>query len=165
MLKVAKDVFDKYMPKANQLDIARDDVQVTAADLLAIPSGTISEEGIRENLRIGLHYMEAWLRGVGCVPINHLMEDAATAEISRSQLWQWARHKAQTVEGKTITPELNLKLLDEECAKLKEQMGEEKYAASEFETAKKAFATNITGEHYDEFLTTLLYDDIVTGAN
>ncbi|KAI9266723.1 malate synthase A [Phascolomyces articulosus] len=164
LLKIAMDVFDKYMPKANQLEIARDDVQVTAADLLSVPTGAITKQGIRENIRVGLIYMEAWLRGAGCVPINYLMEDAATAEISRSQLFQWARHQAKTDEGEVITPELNLRLLDEECAKLKEEMGEEKYVASKFETAKKAFATNITGEHYDEFLTTLLYDDIVSIA-
>ncbi|KAI9494612.1 malate synthase A [Zychaea mexicana] len=164
LLKIAMDVFNEHMPKANQLEVTRDDVQVTAADLLHIPSGTITEEGIRDNLRVGLQYMEAWIRGVGCVPLNHMMEDAATAEISRSQLWQWARHKAKTVEGIVITPELNLKLLDEVCAQIKEEMGGDKYAASKFEIAKKAFATNVTGEHYDEFLTTLLYDDIVTIA-
>ncbi|KAI7857298.1 malate synthase A [Circinella umbellata] len=164
LLQIAKDVFDKYMPNANQLEVSRNDVQVTAADLLSVPTGAITKQGIRENIRVGLTYMEAWLRGAGCVPINNMMEDAATAEISRSQLFQWARHGAKTDEGETITAQLNLQLLDEECAKLKQEMGEEKYAASKFETAKKAFATNVTGEDYDEFLTNLLYDDIVTIA-
>jgi malate synthase len=108
--------------------------------------------------------MESWLRGAGCVPINHLMEDAATAEISRSQLWQWARHNSRTDKGKVITGQYLLALLDEETNKLKKNLGN-KYASSKFEAAKQAFATNITGERYDDFLTTLLYDDIVSASS
>lgn len=150
------------MPQANQIHVKRDDVQITQKDLLAVPTGTITEHGIRDNIQVGLQYMEAWLRGVGCVPIHHLMEDAATAEISRSQLWQWARHKAKTHDtGITITGDYLLKILDEETDKIKASLGAARYDESKYELAKKAFATNITGERYDAFLTTLLYDEIV----
>ncbi|KAI9315924.1 malate synthase A [Dichotomocladium elegans] len=164
LVQIALDIFDKEMPQPNQIHIRRDDVRVTRNDLMDVAfSGTVTEEGIRDNLRVGLGYMEAWLRGVGCVPLNNMMEDAATAEISRSQLWQWARHNTKTAEGKVVTAQYMLQLLDEEIEKLKQQLGA-KYAASKYDAAKEAFATNITGEKYDEFLTTLLYDDIVTIA-
>lgn len=155
------DIFNEHMTGPNQLDVMRDDVHVTAKDLLAIPHGQITEHGIRDNVRVGLQYMESWLRGVGCVPIKHLMEDAATAEISRSQLWQWAHHRATTDQGVTITPQLTLAILNEETAKMQQELGAEKYAKSKYDKAKQAFATNVTGEKYDEFLTTLLYDDII----
>ncbi|KAI8141773.1 malate synthase A [Fennellomyces sp. T-0311] len=162
---IAFSVFNENMPQPNQIHVRRDDVRVSRNDLLNVNfAGSVTEEGIRSNLRVGLGYMEAWLRGVGCVPLNNLMEDAATAEISRSQLWQWAKHSAKTAEGHVANAQYMLKLLDEETNQIKKQLGA-KYASSKFEAAKAAFATNITGEKYDEFLTTLLYDDIVTLVN
>ncbi|KAK4511540.1 uncharacterized protein ATC70_012755 [Mucor velutinosus] len=162
LVKIALEIFNEHMPTPNQLHIRRDDVKVSATDLIDINfKGTITEDSIRENIQIGLAYMEAWLRGVGCVPIHNLMEDAATYEISRSQLWQWARHQPTTVEGKKVTGELNLKLLDEEIEKIKKQLGS-KYANTKYEAAKAAFASNLTGERYDDFVTTMLYDSIVT---
>ncbi|CAO3647315.1 unnamed protein product [Mucor fragilis] len=162
LVKIALEIFNEHMPTPNQLHIRRDDVKVSATDLMDINfKGTITEDSIRENIQIGLAYMEAWLRGVGCVPIHNLMEDAATYEISRSQLWQWARHQPTTVEGKKVTGELNLKLLDEEIEKIKQQLGS-KYANTKYEAAKAAFASNLTGERYDDFVTTMLYDSIVT---
>ena len=96
---IATDVFNTYMPTPNQMHIRREDVKVGQMDLLNMNNpGTITEDGIRKNLNIGLGYMEGWLRGVGCVPINFLMEDAATAEVSRSQLWQWVKHGVSTAE-------------------------------------------------------------------
>jgi len=89
---IAMDVFDAAMPQPNQIDRKREDVQVTAADLLAVPEGTITEAGLRLNLSVGVQYLAAWLGGSGAVPINNLMEDAATAEIARSQIWQWRTH-------------------------------------------------------------------------
>ncbi|KAF7721349.1 Malate synthase, glyoxysomal [Apophysomyces ossiformis] len=162
LIKVAMEVFNEHMPQPNQLFVRRDDVTVTQADLLNIKfDGKVTEHGIRDNIQVGLTYMESWLRGVGCVPIHHLMEDAATAEISRSQLWQWTRHQTTTAEGIKVTPEFMLQVLNEETEKIKRQMGDQ-YAHSKYEVAKRAFATNITGERYDDFLTTLLYDEIVT---
>ncbi|KAG1148936.1 hypothetical protein G6F37_011516 [Rhizopus arrhizus] len=162
LVKLALEVFDEYMPQPNQIHVRREDVHVTAVDLLNVHfKGAITDKGIRDNIQVGLAYMESWLRGIGCVPIMNLMEDAATAEISRSQLYQWARHKARTDEGKVITGDYLLKVLDEETEKIKNRLGS-KYASSKYEAAKSIFATNITGEHYDDFLTTMLYDDITT---
>ncbi|KAL0098058.1 malate synthase A [Phycomyces blakesleeanus] len=161
LVTIAFEIFNEHMPQPNQLHVRREDVSVNQSDLLNINfEGNVSDKGIRDNIQIGLAYMESWLRGVGCVPIHNLMEDAATAEISRSQLWQWARHNTKTIEGKIVTGDYLLKVLDEETDKIRESLGE-KYSKSKYEAAKKAFATNITGERYDDFLTTLLYDDIV----
>ncbi|KAI8094851.1 malate synthase A [Gilbertella persicaria] len=162
LVKIAFEIFDQHMPQPNQLHVRRDDVSVTQKDLLNIDfKGNITEAGIRDNIQIGLAYMESWLRGVGCVPIHHLMEDAATYEISRSQLWQWAHHKPKTAEGIKVTGDYCLKILEEEIAKIKKELGS-KYENTKYEAAKKAFATNITGERYDDFVTTMLYDDILS---
>ncbi|KAG0039890.1 hypothetical protein BGZ82_006295 [Podila clonocystis] len=146
----------------NQLHIRRDDVHVTASDLLNTDvKGAITEAGIRANVSVSLIYMEAWLRGLGCVPIHNLMEDAATAEISRSQLWQWAKHGARTIDGTVVTPKYLLKVLDEETQLLAQSMGEQRFQASKMIQAKAYLATQITGEDYSDFLTSLLYNDIV----
>jgi malate synthase len=162
LVKIALDIFNEHMPQPNQLHIRRDDVKVTATDLIDINfKGTITEESIRENIQIGLAYMEAWLRGVGCVPIFNLMEDLATYEISRSQLYQWVRHNVRTDKGKVVTGSYVSQILDEETNKIRNNLGA-KYANTKYDAAKKAFATNVTGERYDDFLPDLLYDDIVT---
>ncbi|KAG0032014.1 hypothetical protein BGZ81_000106 [Podila clonocystis] len=164
LVKLALKVFNEHMPQPNQLHIRRDDVHVTAQDLLNtnVKGGKITENGIRANVSVSLMYMEAWLRGAGCVPIHNLMEDAATAEISRSQLWQWAKHGAKTDAGVTVTAEYLLKVLDEEVAKLAKEMGEQRFKASKIPQAKAHLSTQITGKDYADFLTTLLYEDIVT---
>ncbi|KAG0037386.1 hypothetical protein BGZ82_002628 [Podila clonocystis] len=164
LVKLALKVFNEHMPQPNQLHIRRDDVHVTAQDLLNtnVKGGKITENGIRANVSVSLMYMEAWLRGAGCVPIHNLMEDAATAEISRSQLWQWAKHGAKTDAGITVTAEYLLKVLDEEVAKLAKEMGEQRFKASKIPQAKAHLSTQITGKDYADFLTTLLYEDIVT---
>lgn len=162
LVKIALEIFNEHMPQANQMHIRRDDVKVTATDLIDINfKGTITEESIRENIEIGLAYMEAWLRGVGCVPIFNLMEDLATYEISRSQLYQWQRHNVRTDKGKVVDGKYISQILDEETEKLRKKLGD-KYANTKYDAAKKAFATNVTGERYDDFLPDLLYDDIVT---
>lgn len=162
LVKIALEIFNEHMPQANQMHIRRDDVKVTATDLIDINfKGTITEESIRENIEIGLAYMEAWLRGVGCVPIFNLMEDLATYEISRSQLYQWQRHNVRTDKGKVVDGKYISRILDEETEKLRKKLGD-KYANTKYDAAKKAFATNVTGERYDDFLPDLLYDDIVT---
>src|SRR5579862_1029219 len=103
LVPIAKQIFDEYMQTPNQISKKRDDVRVTAADLVAVPDGEITEQGLRWNIDVGIQYLEAWLRGLGCVPIYNLMEDAATAEICRSQVWQWIRHGAKMSDGRTIT--------------------------------------------------------------
>ncbi|KAH3680763.1 hypothetical protein WICMUC_000114 [Wickerhamomyces mucosus] len=133
---------------------------ITQRELLSpfIEGGQITEAGIKSNLEIGLSYIEAWLRGIGCVPINYLMEDAATAEVSRSQLYQWVHHKAKTNEGITITPEYTLKLLNDTVAELSRRAPR----GHKFHRAATYFKDDVTGKKYHDFLTTLIYDDITT---
>ncbi|KIV90711.1 malate synthase, glyoxysomal [Exophiala mesophila] len=156
---IAAEVFNKHMPTPNQLFKRREDVHVTANDLLNMNMpGTVTEDGIRKNLNIGLGYMEGWLRGVGCVPINYLMEDAATAEVSRSQLWQWVRHGVKTAEGKTVDKAYALRLLKEQAAELSAKAAK----GNKYQLAARYFENQVTGEDYADFLTSLLYNEITT---
>ncbi|KAF2172210.1 hypothetical protein M409DRAFT_49937 [Zasmidium cellare ATCC 36951] len=157
LAKIAGEVFNEHMTTPNQLHVRRSEVNVNANDLLNMNvPGKITEDGIRKNLNIGLGYMEGWLRGVGCVPINYLMEDAATAEVSRSQLWQWCRHGVPTSEGKKVDKQYALKLLYEQAEELEKNAPK----GNKFQLAAKYFATQVTGEDYAEFLTSLLYNEI-----
>lgn len=150
LASIAADVFNTHMPTPNQLFVRREDVSIGAKDLLNMNvPGKITEEGIRKNLNIGLGYMEGWLRGVGCVPINFLMEDAATAEVSRSQLWQWCKHQSMTAEGKKVDKAYALRLLHEQA----EELAAKAPKGHKYHLAEKYFATQVTGEEYDEFLT------------
>jgi malate synthase len=160
LIPIAKEIFDKYMESPNQLYVAREDVRVAASQLIdSRVEGKITEQGVRSNISVGLTYIEAWLRGSGCVPIHNLMEDAATAEISRSQLWQWAHHRSVTAEGKVITPEYLNKILDEEIAELQKSLGA-RFASTKYLKAKEFLASQMIGEEYSDFITTLLYDEI-----
>ena len=116
LVPIAREVFDRIMPTPNQIARKREEVSVTAADLLAVPRGTITEPGLRQNINVAIGYIEAWLRGSGCVPLYHLMEDAATAEISRAQVWQWIRHGARLDDGRTVDGALFRSILAEEFA-------------------------------------------------
>jgi len=159
LAKMAMDIFDKHMPTPNQIHNLREDVEITAKDLLNMNvPGNVTVAGIEKNLDIGLRYMEAWLRAVGCVPINYLMEDAATAEVSRSQVWQWVKHGVTTAEGEKVTKDLAQKILKKQTAELIAKAPK----GNKFEIAAKYFETQITGEDYADFLTTLLYDEIVS---
>src|SRR5262245_57783347 len=146
------------MPGPNQIDRKREDVQVTEADLLRVPAGLRTEEGLRHNIRVGVQYLEAWLRGQGCVPLYNLMEDAATAEISRSQVWQWIRHGASLEDGRTVTPELFGRALDEEMQKLRETLGDQRFTDGRFEEARSLFQKISTSESFEEFLTIPAYE-------
>lgn len=157
LAKYAVEVFNEHMPTPNQIWKRREDVHVTAMDLLNMNvPGQVSEAGIKQNLGIGLGYMEGWLRGVGCVPINYLMEDAATAEVSRSQLWQWCRHGVTTKEGKRVDKQYALKLLKEQADELSSKAPK----GNKYQLAAQYFSSQVTGEEYSEFLTSLLYDEI-----
>ncbi len=156
LVALAKEIFDKAMPKANQLDKMRDDVKVTAADLLKVPPGDITEEGLRKNINVGLLYLKAWLSGLGCVPIHHLMEDAATAEISRTQLWQWRKHKAKLKDGRVIDDALMEGFLTQEAAKLKDG-ADDVY----LKDAIKLFHRLVMAPMLEDFLTTGAYDTIL----
>ncbi|KAJ4402801.1 Malate synthase, glyoxysomal [Neurospora sp. IMI 360204] len=162
LASIALEVFNKHMPTPNQLFNRREDVKIGQQDLLNMNvPGSITEEGIRKNLNIGLGYMEAWIRGVGCVPINYLMEDAATAEVSRSQLWQWVKHGVTTAEGKRVDKSYALKLLKEQTDELAAKAPQ----GNKFQLAAQYFATQVTGEDYADFLTSLLYDEITNAGN
>src|SRR3954465_3775285 len=155
LVPVAKAVFDQHMPQPNQYTRQRPDVNVTASDLLAFqPSAPITEAGIRNNISVGIQYLGAWLAGNGCVPVFNLMEDAATAEISRSQIWQWIRSpKGVLDDGRKVTVELFKKLLAEELAKVKASMSDGKY-----DQAASLFEKITADDHYVEFLTLPAYD-------
>jgi malate synthase len=155
LVPVAKEVFDRLMPAPNQIAVKREDVEVTAADLLAVPHGTITEAGLRQNINVGLGYIEAWLRGLGCVPLHHLMEDAATAEISRAQIWQW-KHGARLDDGRMIDLALCRVVLAEELAKLRAaSRGGDRY-----ENAAALFDGLIAAPTFPEFLTLPAYERI-----
>ena len=158
LVSVAKAVFDEYMKTPNQIHVKREDVQVTAKDLLEVPAGEITDAGLRLNINVGLQYLEAWLRGNGCVPINNLMEDAATAEISRAQVWQWVRHGAALSDGRTVTPALVVQVMQEELARLKEMLGAKRFESGKFSLAGQLFEKMMTSADFDEFLTLKAYD-------
>ncbi len=161
LVGIAKEIFDQQMPGANQIARKRQDVHVNAADLLKVPEGTITEAGLRQNLNVGVGYLEAWLRGMGCVPLYYLMEDAATAEISRAQIWQWIRHQAKLADGRVIDKALCRKLLDEELRKLAFLAGPDAYAKGRYKDAAKIFDELIEAEHFPEFLTIPAYEQLI----
>lgn len=158
LVAVAMEVFDKYMPGANQISNKRKDVNVTAQDLIQTPTGTITIDGIRTNINVGLLYLESWLRGNGAVAIYNLMEDAATAEISRSQLWQWIHHNCYTVNGTNINIELYEQLKLEELEKIQELVGTEKFQNGKFKEAVQIFDQLVRSNRLEDFLTINAYD-------
>ncbi len=159
LVPVAQEVFDARMPGPNQLHVARDDFRASAVDLLEVPVGPITEAGLRTNVRVGLLYLEAWLRGNGCVPIDNLMEDAATAEISRTQVWQWLRHpKGVLNDGRRVTVALFRQVLTEELEKIKAVIGPQAFAAGKFGLAAELFDGLSTSEPFVEFLTLPAYE-------
>jgi malate synthase len=161
LVPIAKAVFDQYMPEPNQYGKQRPDVSYTAQDLLNFqPEKPITENGLRNNISVGIQYLGAWLGGNGCVPVFNLMEDAATAEISRSQIWQWIRSpKGVLDDGRKVTVELFRKLLAEELPKVKSYLGDDAWRAGKYEQAAKLFDELTTAE-YVEFLTLPAYDRI-----
>ena len=155
LVPIAKAIFDEHMPGPNQLDKQRDDVNVSAEDLLDFrPTSPITESGLRNNISVGIQYIGAWLAGNGCVPVYHLMEDAATAEISRSQIWQWMRSpKGVLDDGRKVTRELVRQLLPQELAKVRALLGEVAWQAGEYDEAARMFEKITTDDEYVEFLT------------
>ena len=158
LVGIAKEIFDRVMPQPNQIDRKLEDVHITAADLLDVPKADITEAGLRQNIAVGIGYLESWLRGVGCVPLFNLMEDAATAEISRAQLWQWIHHKARLKDGRAVTPELCLQIIDEELAKFRQSAGEEQFRAGRYDEAANLLRDLIQSGRFVEFLTLPAYD-------
>jgi malate synthase len=157
LVAVAREVFDAEMPDANQIAKTRPNVTITERDLLTIPKGQITEAGLRTNLSVGVQYVESWLRGNGCVPLYHLMEDAATAEICRAQVWQWIRHGGTMADGRIVTKDLVRSILKEELTKIRSgRLAHE----GRWDDAASLFETLLTTEEFVEFLTLPAYDQL-----
>ncbi|MFF2876257.1 malate synthase A [Gottfriedia sp. NPDC057991] len=154
LVAVALEQFNQYMPTPNQIHRKREDVNVTEADLLEIPSGVITEQGLRTNITVAIQYIEAWISGRGAVPLYNLMEDAATAEISRAQIWQWVRHEKGVLEdGTNITLQVVDSLKNEEMMKLQLETGKEQFEAKRFNEAIELFDELISNDEFADFLT------------
>ncbi len=151
LVPIAKEIFDAHMKTPNQISLRPKDVRVTAKDLLAVTAGQITEEGLRWNIDVGLQYLESWLRGFGCVPIYNLMEDAATAEICRSQVWQWVRHGTKLNDGRPVTREMVRDLIHEQATRL---------SGARMADAAKIFEAMTNDSHFADFLTLVAYDYI-----
>ena len=158
LVPVAREVFDAAMPGPHQISRRREDVSVSAADLLQVPEGEITDPGLRVNIDVGIQYLESWLRGIGCVPIYNLMEDAATAEISRAQVWQWIRHEARTSDGRPVTPARVRRVIAEELEKLRGRLGAARFDSGRFELAGRLFEDMMTREDFPEFMTLAAYE-------
>ncbi len=155
---VAHAAFDTVMSGPNQLHVQRAEVAVRREDLLRVPGGAITEEGIRNNIRVGVQYLESWLRGSGCVPLYNLMEDAATAEICRAQLWQWMHHGAHTNDREPITPERIDRLFAEELDRIHQEVGAARLLGGVFPSAARLMQRMIEQDSFDEFLTLPAYE-------
>jgi malate synthase len=161
LVALAREEFDRAMPGPNQVHRLREDVKVTAGDLLRLPAGTITEDGLRTNVDVGVQYMAHWLASTGCVPLYHLMEDAATAEISRTQLWQWVHHPdARLEDGREVTERLFRSVLEEVTETIRSRMGEEAYEAGRYPLARELFEGIVVKEELEEFLTLLAYEHL-----
>ncbi|MBV8330580.1 MAG: malate synthase A [Verrucomicrobia bacterium] len=162
LVATALEAFDAVMKTPNQIERKREDVQITAADILKFgPEGPITEQGLRTNVSVGVQYLESWLRGTGCVPIFNLMEDAATAEISRAQVWQWIRHpRGILADGRKVTKELFRTVLKEELERIESWIGPERYRSGKYAEAAELFDRITTSDQFVEFLTLPGYEKI-----
>ena len=157
LVSVAKKIFDEFMPPPNQIDKKFEDYHISEEDLLEIPKGTITENGVRKNINVGILYIESWLMGIGAAALYNLMEDAATAEISRTQIWQWLKNEAKLEDGRTLMPEMVLHWQEEELEKIKNYVGEERFENGKFELATELFDDLILNDKFEEFLTLKAY--------
>jgi malate synthase len=163
LVAVAREPFDKILGnKPHQKERLREEVRVTSKDLLNvhIPDVTVTEVGLRNNINVALQYLESWLRGTGAVGIYNLMEDAATAEISRSQVWQWIHHNAKLADGRNVTAELYRQHVPEELEKIKNLVGADFYKNGKYEIARQLFDKLVTDKNFTEFLTLIAYDHL-----
>jgi malate synthase len=157
LVSVAKKIFDELMPQKNQIDKKFEEYQISEADLLQIPKGTITEKGVRKNINVGILYIESWLMGVGAAALYNLMEDAATAEISRTQVWQWLKNETRLDDGRTLLPGMVLRWQEEELEKIKDYVGEVRYKNGKFKLAAEIFDELVLNDHFEEFLTLKAY--------
>jgi len=165
LVPVAREIFDRVLgDKPHQKERMREDVQITASDLLnfEIQGGKITEEGVRNNISVGILYLESWLRGNGAAAIYNLMEDTATAEISRSQLWQWVHNDAAQLEdGRPVSLDLMQAWIPEELEKIRKAVGEDAYGSGDFESARNLLEQLVAKKEYHDFLTLIAYDQLV----
>jgi malate synthase len=161
LVALAREEFERVLDGPHQMHVARADVHVTADDLLRVPAGPISEAGVRTNIAVGIRYLAAWLSGNGCVPIDGLMEDAATAEISRAQLWQWRTHGARLDDGRILDAALLQRLIDEEMETLHTAVGREAWQAGRYDTARELFGELVLARELADFLTLTAYRTLV----
>jgi malate synthase len=152
LVGIARQIFDEYMKTPNQIHVKREDVRITQRDLLKVPQGKITEAGLRMNIDVGIQYLESWLRGNGCVPIYNLMEDAATAEISRTQVWQWLHHGAELSDGRKVTREMVRETIARVLDKPRTQMGAQ-YESSQFPLAAQLFEGMMLSDSLTDFMT------------
>jgi malate synthase len=157
LVAVAREIFDQHMKTPHQIHIQREEVKVTAADLLEVPEGQITEQGLRMNVDVGIQYLESWLRGNGCVPIYNLMEDAATAEISRTQVWQWMHHGATLSNGHKISAPMIRDTIKTQLAQIRSNIGDERYDKSKFPQAAQLFEHMMVSGECKDFLTLEAY--------
>jgi len=157
LVPVAREIFDAHMPTPNQIGRLREDVNVTRADLLTPHTGTRTEAGLRHNVRVGIQYIESWLRGNGCVPLYNLMEDAATAEIGRAQVWQWVRYGVALEDGSVVTAARLHSIIDEEMARIATEQGAARMERGRFADARRLFEELSTAPSFEEFLTLPAY--------
>ena len=158
LVPVAEEVFNRMMPRPNQLDVLREDVKASRDKLLEMHEGDRTEAGLRLNIRVGIQYIEAWLKGRGAVPLYNLMEDAATAEISRMQVWQWIYHRATLKDGREVTADLFEKVLEDEMKKLRETLGPTNFDSGRFDEAIEIFRNMSLSMDVEEFLTIPAYE-------
>tara|TARA_B100000029_G_scaffold463936_1_gene497567 strand:+ start:27 stop:692 length:666 start_codon:yes stop_codon:yes gene_type:complete len=158
LVSLARQIFDSHMPEPNQTSRQRDDVQVSELDLIAVPEGTRTEDGLRTNINVGIRYLESWLRGQGCVPLYNLMEDAATAEISRTQIWQWVRHGAQLEDGRVVDTALVSEIMNDEMRKISGEIEQTIGTSHRFDEASSLFLNLCTSEQLEDFLTVPAYE-------
>ncbi len=160
LVPVAKEIFDDLMPEKNQINKKFVEYHISEADLLEIPKGTITEKGVRKNINVGILYIESWLMGIGAAALYNLMEDAATAEISRTQVWQWLKNEAKLDDGRTLLPAMVLEWQEEELQKIKNYVGAERFNNGKFELATEIFDDLVLNDHFEEFLTLKAYQFI-----
>jgi malate synthase len=154
LVSIAREVFDSFMPSPNQIE-KKTTAEIGAADLLRVPKGEITREGLNRNIDVGLQYLATWLCGNGCVPIYNLMEDAATAEISRAQIWQWIKYAARLEDGQTVTPTMVRETLEQQRERLSRQL-----PARELSLACGLFERMMTSPEFPEFLTLSAYESL-----
>jgi len=160
LVLLAREVFDAHMKGPNQIERKRPDVEASEAALVAVPEGTRTEAGLRNNISVGIQYLEAWLGGNGCVPINNLMEDAATAEIARTQVWQWLRYGAALDDGRVVDRELFDQLVGEELGAIETAVGDERFKSGHYAEARRLFVELATADTCPDFLTIPAYEMI-----